>query len=40
MVMGFGDKVEVVPLPHKPELDFWETYFENHRKSPRQQSVQ
>src|SRR5215471_12613156 len=40
LVMGFGDKVDVVPLPHKPELDFWEAYFENRRKSSQRQSVQ
>jgi para-nitrobenzyl esterase len=40
LVMGFSDKVDVVPLPHKPELDFWEAYFENRRRSPQRQSVQ
>jgi para-nitrobenzyl esterase len=40
LVMGFGDKVDVVPLPHKPELDFWEAYFENRRKAPQRRSVQ
>ena len=40
LVMGFGDKVEAVPLPHKPELDFWEAYFENRRKSTQRQSAQ
>ena len=40
LVMGFGDKVEAVPLPHKPELDFWENYVENRRKSPDRQGAQ
>jgi para-nitrobenzyl esterase len=40
LVMGFGDRVDVVLLPHKPELDFWEVYFENRRKSLQRQSVQ
>jgi carboxylesterase type B len=33
-LMGFGDKVEVTPVPHKPSLDFLDAYFEKERKSP------
>jgi len=33
-LMGFGDKVEVTPIPHKPALDFLDAYFEKQRKSP------
>jgi para-nitrobenzyl esterase len=33
-LMGFGDKIEVTPIPHKPALDFLDTYFERQRKSP------
>jgi para-nitrobenzyl esterase len=40
LVMGFGDKVEVVPLPHKTALDFWDGYFEKRRKSRESQSAQ
>ncbi|HJZ98869.1 MAG TPA: carboxylesterase family protein, partial [Candidatus Solibacter sp.] len=40
LVIGFGNKVDVVPLPHKSALDFWEAYFENRRKSQPRQSVQ
>ena len=32
-VMGFGDKVEVMPLPHKSALDFLDTYNEHARQS-------
>jgi len=40
IVMGFGNKVEAMPLPHTPELDFWESYIENRRKSPEHQGAQ
>jgi len=40
LLMGFGDKVEVVPVPHKPALDFLDVYFENQRKSPDRPSAQ
>lgn len=33
LVMGFCDKVEVVPVPHKPALDFLDAYFDKQRKS-------
>jgi para-nitrobenzyl esterase len=33
-LMGFGDKVEVGPIPHKAALDFLDAYFENQRTSP------
>jgi hypothetical protein len=36
--MGFGDKVEVVPVPHKPALDFLDAYFEKQRKPPESRS--
>jgi para-nitrobenzyl esterase len=36
LAMGLREQVEVVPLPHQFALDFWEGYFENRRKSPRQ----
>jgi para-nitrobenzyl esterase len=32
-VMGFGDKVELIPLPHKAQLDFLDTHFEKRRKT-------
>ena len=31
-LMGFGDKVEVTPIPHRPPLDFLDAYFEKQRK--------
>jgi para-nitrobenzyl esterase len=31
MVMGFGDTIEVKPLPNKPSLDFLDNYFEHER---------
>ncbi len=34
LLMGFGDKIEVAPIPHQPELDFQDTYFEKQRKLP------
>ena len=34
LLMDFGDKVEVTPIPHKPALDFLDAYFEKQRKSP------
>jgi len=27
--MGFGDKIEVIPVPNKPALDFLDGYYEN-----------
>jgi len=38
LAMGFGDKVEVVPVPHKPALDFLDAYFEKQRKPPESRS--
>jgi hypothetical protein len=38
--MGFGDKIEVAPIPHKPELDFQDAYFEKQRRPPDRQSAQ
>ena len=32
--MGFGDKIELIPLPHQPALDFFDGYFERVRSSP------
>lgn len=40
LVMGFGDKVEWIPLPHQPALDFLDGYFERLRVSPESQSEQ
>jgi para-nitrobenzyl esterase len=37
LLMGFGDKVEVTPIPHKPALDFQDAYFEKQRKAPAMQ---
>jgi para-nitrobenzyl esterase len=33
IVMGFGDKVELMAVPHKPALDFLDTHFEKQRAS-------
>jgi len=33
LVMGLGDKVEVMPLPHKDALDFLDSYIERQRQS-------
>ena len=35
--MGFGDEVKVMPVPHKPALDFLDTYFEQQRQRPEAQ---
>ena len=32
-VMGFGDKIELMSLPHKPALDFLDEYNERQRQS-------
>jgi para-nitrobenzyl esterase len=32
-VMGFGDKIELMPVPHKPALDFLDRHFEKRRLS-------
>jgi hypothetical protein len=40
MVMGFGDKVELIPLPHKPALDFMDAYFTHLRANPELQPAQ
>jgi para-nitrobenzyl esterase len=32
-VMGFGDKVELIGLPHKAQLDFLDTHFEKRRQT-------
>jgi para-nitrobenzyl esterase len=40
LLMGFGDKIEVAPIPHRPELDFQDAYFEKQRKSPGGSAVQ
>ncbi|HEX6894783.1 MAG TPA: carboxylesterase/lipase family protein [Bryobacteraceae bacterium] len=32
-VMGLGDKIEVMPLPHKAALDFLDEYYERQRQS-------
>jgi para-nitrobenzyl esterase len=37
LLMGFGDEVKVMPIPHKPALDFLDTYFENQRQHPEAQ---
>jgi para-nitrobenzyl esterase len=34
ILMGFGDEVQLIPLPHKPALDFLDTYFEQQRQHP------
>jgi para-nitrobenzyl esterase len=34
LVMGFGDNIEVKPLPHQNALNFLDGYFERLRKSP------
>jgi para-nitrobenzyl esterase len=31
LLMSFGDKVDVSPIPHKPALDFLDAYFEKQR---------
>jgi len=33
LLMGFGDKVEVAPIPHKPALDFLEGFIQKQRQS-------
>jgi len=33
--MGFGDQIQVKPLPHKEALDFLDRYFDRLRQSPR-----
>jgi para-nitrobenzyl esterase len=33
MAMGFGDKIEVIPVPNKPALDFLDGYYEKLWKS-------
>jgi para-nitrobenzyl esterase len=35
LLMGFGDEVKVMAIPHKPALDFLDTYFERERSNPR-----
>jgi para-nitrobenzyl esterase len=32
--MGFGNEIEVKPVPNKPALDFLDRYFEHLRQSP------
>ena len=32
LLMSFGDKVDVAPIPHKPALDFLDAYMEKQRK--------
>jgi para-nitrobenzyl esterase len=32
VAMGFGDKIEMIPLPHKPGLDFLDSYYEKQWK--------
>ncbi len=34
LVMGFGDTIEVKPLPNQPALDFLDGYFDRLRRSP------
>jgi para-nitrobenzyl esterase len=34
VVIGLGDKIEVMPLPHKPALDFLDEYYEKQRQNP------
>jgi para-nitrobenzyl esterase len=34
MLMDFGDKIAVGPVPHRPALDFLDNYFEKQRQSP------
>jgi hypothetical protein len=29
--MGFGDKAEIISLPHKRALDFFDRYFDHQR---------
>jgi len=33
LVMGFGDKTEVITLPHKPALDFLDEYHERQTQT-------
>lgn len=33
IVMGFGDQVQLMSLPHKPALDFLDAYYERKRRS-------
>ncbi len=40
LAMGFGDKIEAIPLPHKPALDFLDGYFERLRAHPELQPAQ
>jgi para-nitrobenzyl esterase len=35
LAMGLGDKIEVMPLPHQPALDFLDTYFAGLRSTDR-----
>ena len=37
LVMGFGDQVKVMPVPHKAALDFLDAYFERLRQNPDRQ---
>jgi len=32
--MALGDKIEVMPVPHKAQLDFLDEYYEKQRQSP------
>lgn len=34
LLLGFGDEVKVMPIPHKPALDFVDAYFEHQRQNP------
>jgi para-nitrobenzyl esterase len=36
VAMGFGDDIQVKPLPHKEALDFLDRYFDRLRQSPSQ----
>jgi para-nitrobenzyl esterase len=31
-VMGFGDKIQIEPLPHKPALDFLDGFYDRLRQ--------
>jgi hypothetical protein len=35
LLMGFGDEVKVMAIPHTPALDFLDAYFERERSNPR-----
>ncbi|HYL36908.1 MAG TPA: carboxylesterase family protein [Bryobacteraceae bacterium] len=38
LAMGFGDKIEVMPVPNKPALDFLDSYYEHARQNGERQA--